>query len=274
MLAAWTGDEAETRALYEAGRQDAEGRGDGMWLIGAAWTYAELLNALGRSEEALAAAEWIAAQPEELGSSTWIAAELIEAAVRSGSADRAEEPLHRFAQLAHASGTDWALGIEARSRALLSDGQAAEDLYREAIDRLSHVRFRIPLARAHLLYGEWLRRENRRLDARKHLRIAHEMLDEMGAYGFAERARRELLATGETARKRSDETRGELTPQETQIARMAAEGCTNPEIGSQLFLSPRTIEWHLRNVYRKLGITSRRGLERALLAHGREAAAA
>jgi DNA-binding CsgD family transcriptional regulator len=165
--------------------------------------------------------------------------------------------------LAEASGTDWALGIEARSRALVSEGSAAEDLYRRSIELLSRTRIRVALARAHLLYGEWLRREGRRIDSREQLRIAHELFTGMGAHGFAERARRELLATGETARKRVDETRGDLTAQEAQIARMAADGHTNPEIGARLFISPRTVEWHLRKIYPKLGVSSRRELRSA-----------
>ena len=170
-----------------------------------------------------------------------------------------------------AGGTDFALGIEARSRALLSDGTGAHDLYREAIERLSRTRLRPELARAHLLYGEWLRREGRRVDAREQLRTAHHLFDAIGMEAFAERARRELLATGERARKRCPGTRGELTPQEEQIARLARDGLSNPEIGAQLFVSARTVEWHLRNVFTKLDITSRRQLQAALREHGRPA---
>jgi len=166
--------------------------------------------------------------------------------------------------MARASRTDWARGIEARTCALMSKGDAADRLYREAIERLGRTRIRFALARAHLVYGEWLRRENRRIDAREHLRAAHELLTEMGAHGFAARAQRELQATGETARKRVDETRGDLTAQESEIARLAADGYTNPEIGAMLFISARTVEWHLRKVYPKLGVTSRRELRRAL----------
>jgi ATP/maltotriose-dependent transcriptional regulator MalT len=162
-----------------------------------------------------------------------------------------------------ASGTDWALGIEARSRALLSDDDAAEPLYREAIERLARTRTRSHLARAHLLYGEWLRREKRRLDAREQLRTAHELFTAMGFEAFAERARRELAATGEKARKRTVETRGDLTARETQIARLARAGLSNPEIGAQLFISPRTVQYHLHKVFGKLGISSRIQLETA-----------
>ena len=166
--------------------------------------------------------------------------------------------------MTQASGTDWALGVESRSRALLSEGDAAERLYREAIERLGRTRARAELARARLLYGEWLRREGRRLDAREQLRAAHDLFTAMGAEGFGERARRELLATGETARNRTSEARDELTPQEAQIARLAARRQTNSEIGAQLFISPRTVEWHLRKVFTKLGISSRKELSAAL----------
>jgi DNA-binding CsgD family transcriptional regulator len=166
--------------------------------------------------------------------------------------------------MTRACGTDWALGVEARSRALVTEGEAAELFYREAIERLGRTRVRAELARARLLYGEWLRRAGRRLDAREELRAAHEQFTAMGAEAFAERARRELLATGETARKRTAETRDELTPQEAQVARLAALRQTNSEIGAQLFISPRTVEWHLRKVFAKLGISSRRELAVAL----------
>jgi ATP/maltotriose-dependent transcriptional regulator MalT len=195
-----------------------------------------------------------------LGVSTWVPTEFIEAAVRSGHPERAAGPLRRLQEISRAAGTDWALGVEARSRALLSEGEVAESLYREAIARLSRTRARSALARAHVVYGEWLRRERRRADAREQLRIAHRMYSEIGMNGFAERARRELMATGETVRKRSPETRDSLTAQEVQIARLAAEGCSNPEIGAQLFISPRTVEWHLRGVFMKLGISSRKEL--------------
>jgi DNA-binding CsgD family transcriptional regulator len=184
---------------------------------------------------------------------------------------RAADALERLSETTRASGSDWALGIEARSRALLSDGETAERLYREAIDRLGRTRVRVALARAHLLYGEWLRRERRRVDARKQLRTAHGMFDAMGAEAFAERAHRELAATGETVRKRTVETRDELRPQEAQIARLARDGQTSAEIGAQLFLSPRTVDWHLRKVFAKLGINSRKQLGIALRDAPREA---
>jgi DNA-binding CsgD family transcriptional regulator len=194
----------------------------------------------------------------------WTAVELIEAATRSGVPEQAAHALERLSESTRASGSDWALGTEACARALLSDGEAAERLYREAIDRLGRTRIRVALARAHLLYGEWLRRARRRVDARDQLRIAHGMFVAMGAEGFGERARRELAATGETVRRRTVEARDELTAQEAQIARLASEGHTSPEIGAQLFLSPRTVDWHLRKVFAKLGINSRRRLPKAL----------
>jgi ATP/maltotriose-dependent transcriptional regulator MalT len=216
--------------------------------------------------DALVAARQAAEYPQELAVSNWGLAELIEGAVRSGMTDVAAEALERLSEMTRASGTDWALGVEARSRALLSDGAAAERLYREAIARLGRTRVRVELARARLLYGEWLRREHRRLDAREQLRSAHEMLTAMGVEAFAERARRELLATGETVHKRPVETYDNLTPQEAQIARLAGNGRTNPEIGAELFISPRTVEWHLRKVFSKLGIASRREIA-TMLAH-------
>jgi DNA-binding CsgD family transcriptional regulator len=194
----------------------------------------------------------------------WLLADLIEAAVRSGKPERAWSPVERLAEIAEANSTDWSLGLLARCRALLSEGQSAERLYREAIERLGRTRIRVHLARTQLVYGEWLRRENRRVDAREQLRAAHELLSDMGMEAFAERARGELLATGETVRKRTAETLDDLTPQELQIAQRAAEGRTNAEIGAQLFLSPRTVEWHLRKVFGKLGVSSRKELRSAL----------
>ena len=222
------------------------------------------LNGLGRYDEALAILERAAEGSDRSALSLWLRSELIESAVRAGKADRAAEPLARLATIADANGTEWSLGLYAARAAMLAEGDAAEQLYREAIERLSHTRIRIATARAQLVYGEWLRRENRRVDAREQLKLAREAFAEMGNEPFAERARRELLATGETVRKRTVETLDDLTPQETQIGRMAADGFTNPEIGAQLFLSPRTVEWHLRKVFGKLGISSRRELRTAL----------
>jgi DNA-binding CsgD family transcriptional regulator len=273
LLAALRGEEAEATALIDAGRRDVVHSGEGLWLVATEWASAVLFNGLGRYEEALAAAEQAVGHPHELGVSTWVPTEFIEAAARSGHPERAAGPLRRLREISNAAGTDWALGVEARSRALLSEGDVADSLYREAIARLSRTRVRTALARAHLVYGEWLRRERRRGDAREQLRIAHNMYAEIGMNGFAERARRERMATGETVRKRSPETRDSLTAQEAQIARLAAEGCTNFEIGAQLFISPRTVEWHLSGVFTKLGINSRKDLRAAAL-HQRTAAPA
>jgi DNA-binding CsgD family transcriptional regulator len=191
-------------------------------------------------------------------------AELIEAAVRCGEHRLAERALERLAVTTRAGGTDWALGVEARSRALLTDGDVADGLYREAIERLGRTRNSLQLARAHLLYGEWLRRERRRVDAREQLRTALEMFTSMGIEAFAGRAERELLATGERVRKRSVETREELTAQEAQVARLARDGLSNAAIGARLFISQHTVAYHLRKVFAKLGITSRNQLGAAL----------
>jgi DNA-binding CsgD family transcriptional regulator len=263
LLAAWRGQEAAALNVIEAGIQDARGRGLGRALGFARCVTAVLYNGLGRYQVSLAAAE-SACEHEDLGLFGWALIELVEAGVRSDIRQVASDALRRLEERTRASGTDWALGIEARSRALLSDGEAAERLYREAIERLARTRIRVELARAHLLYGEWLRRESRRLDAREQLRTANEMFASMGAEAFAGRAERELLATGERARKRTVETREDLTSQETQIAQLARDGLSNPEIGGRLFISPRTVEYHLHNVFGKLGISSRNQLDRAL----------
>jgi DNA-binding CsgD family transcriptional regulator len=271
LLAAWQGREAEATELIDAASADAMHRGQGLVLTFTYWASAVLHNGVGRYEDALAAAEQATEYPEELRFSTWALAELIEAATRTGNAERAADGLQRLSESTRPSGTDWALGIEARSRAMLSDGQVAESLYREAIDRLGRTRIRVELARAHLLYGEWLRRERRGLDAREQLRTAHEMFTAIGMDAFAERASRELLATGETARKRTARTGDQLTAQEAQIARLARDGLSNPEIGARLFLSPRTVEYHLRKIFAKLGIRSRTQLHRVLAADGGDA---
>jgi len=262
-LAAWRGEEAQALKLIEARARDATARGEGRAIGSAEYVTAVLYNGLGRYEAALVGAQR-ACEHEDLVYFGWSLVELIEAGVRSGAHDVAAGALRQLEERARAAGTDWALGILARSSALLSDGQAADALYREAIERLERCRIVVHLARAHLVYGEWLRRENRRVDAREQLRIAYEMLSRMGAEAFAERARRELLATGETVHKRTIEMRDVLTAQEAQVARLAAEGRTNPEIGSQLFISPRTAEYHLHKVFTKLGISSRRRLRDAL----------
>ncbi len=264
VLASWQGREEHALPLIEASMSEAVAGGEGTGVSVAQWAAAVLFNGLGRYEAAVVAARQASECLQELAAAKWSLAELIEAAARSGATDLAADALERLSEMTTASGTDWALGIETRSRALLTDGNAAEPLYREAIERLSRTRAKGELARARLLYGEWLRREGRRLDAREQLRTAHDLFTTMGAEAFGERARRELLATGETARKRTTETRDQLTAQEAQIARLAALGRTNPEIGAQLYISPRTVEWHLRKVFTKLGISSRRELTAAL----------
>ena len=264
VVANWRGREAEAVELIDARRQDVLRRGEGLWLAANDWGSAIRYNGLGRYEEALAAAELAAGAARGLGPPILLLAELIEAAARSGQAERATGPLAQLAEIAHVAGTDWALGTHARAAAMLAEGEAVERLYREATERLSHLKTRATLARAHLLYGEWLRRQHRRVDAREQLRIAYTMLSEMGAEAFAERARRELRATGETVRKRTVQTLDDLTAQEVQVARLAADGHTNAEIGAQLFLSPRTVEWHLTKMFGKLGISSRKQLRSAL----------
>jgi DNA-binding CsgD family transcriptional regulator len=259
ILAGWRG-QAETPELIEASGRDALARGEGRTIGAGDYSAAVLYNGLGRYADALAAAQRSREHPEELVFSTWGLSELIEAATRTGKSDLAADALTQLSEATRTAGTDWALGVEARSRALVSEVGAAEDLYREAIERLARTRTRAWLARGHLVYGEWLRRQRRRLDARQQLRTAHEMLAAMGADGFAERARVELEATGEQARKRTVETRDELTPQEGQISRLAAEGATNQEIAAQLFISPSTVDYHLRKAFRKLGVKSRHQL--------------
>jgi DNA-binding CsgD family transcriptional regulator len=264
-LAAWRGREADVAALLEPTLEAATTRGQGM-----VWTLvhnaaAVLYNGLGRYARALTAAERAAEHPADLGFAILALPELVEAAVRDGKVDPAATALSRLSEFAQAAGTDWALGLEARCHALLlRTDERAEAFYRDAVDRLGRTRMRMELARAHLLYGEWLRRAGRRVDAREQLRVAYTMLSDMGMEAFAERARLELLATGETVRKRTVETRDELTPQEAQIARLAGDGHTNPEIGAELFLSPRTVEWHLTKAFGKLGISSRKELRSAM----------
>ena len=262
VLANWRGHDAEARRLIEAREQEVLRRGEGLWLAAKEWGGVFCYNGLGRYEQALAVAERATEGPRGLGPPISLLAEQIEAAVRSGQVDRATGPLGQLAEIAHAADTDWALGIHARAAAMLADGETAELLYREAIERLSRTRGSEALARAHLLYGEWLRRERRRVDAREQLRVARSLLVNMGMDAFAERARIELLATGEKVRKRTVETADELTAQEVQAARLAAGGLSNAEIGARLFLSPRTVEWHLRKAYAKLGIRSRGELSR------------
>ena len=269
VLAAWRGREAEALELIDASREDAAGRGEGRAITLADYATAVLYNGLANYEVALAAARR-ASEHDDLGLFAWALIELVEAATRSREPRLAADALELLAERTRLAGTDWALGVEARSRALLSEGEGAEDLYVEATERLGRCRIRVHLARAHLVYGEWLRRENRRVDARESLRTAHDLFSTMGAEAFAERAARELLATGEKARKRTADTRGQLTAQETQIAELAREGHSNPEIGAQLFISPRTVEYHLHKVFTKLDISSRNELQRVLQSEARE----
>jgi DNA-binding CsgD family transcriptional regulator len=274
LLAGFRGAEAETAPLIEAVSMGARAAGQGTGVQWSQWVSAILYNGLGRYETALAEAQQAAGQPPELQISMFALPELIEAASRTGQTQQAADALGRLAEATSVGQTGWGPGIYARSRALLSHGEDAERWYREAVGRLSRTGFLPELARAHLLYGEWLRREGRRADARAQLRTAHDMFAGIGMQAFAERARRELLATGETARRRTATTNDQLTPQEAQIARLARAGMSNPEIAAQLFLSPRTVEYHLAKVFTKLDITSRRQLRQALPDSGREGAMA
>jgi DNA-binding CsgD family transcriptional regulator len=264
VLAGLQGREAEAATVIDATIHDATAGGQGTAVQYAHWARSVLLNGLGRYQEALAAAQDASDDTPELFVSVWALSELIEAAARSDDMARARSALERLTEATCAAETDWGLGIAARSRALLSEGETAERLYQEAIERLGRTRLRPELARARLLYGEWLRREKRRVDARAQLRAAHDQFTSIGMEAFAERARKELVATGERVRKRTVETREDLTAQERQIAQLAGEGLSNPEIGARLFLSPRTVEWHLRKVFTKLGIRSRWELSSAL----------
>jgi ATP/maltotriose-dependent transcriptional regulator MalT len=265
VLAGWRGDEAAALAVIDAGETAARERGEGVVLTFGELSRAVLHNGHGRYEAAMGTADSAAMRDEPMAS-VWSLPELVEAASRCEEHDRAAVALERLVERTQAAGTDLALGIEARARALLCDGDAADALHREAIERLGRTRTRAVLARAHLLYGEWLRRQGRRVDARRQLRTAHGLFDEMDAQAFAERARRELAATGETVRRRNADTVDDLTPQEAQIARLAGDGRTNPEIGAELFISPRTVEWHLRKVYGKLAVRSRRELQARMAA--------
>ncbi|SBS76032.1 Regulatory protein, LuxR [uncultured Mycobacterium sp.] len=259
MLTAWQGNETEAARLIEATRADGISRGEGRVIGVTGYAAAVLYNGLARYEDALAAARTVC-EYEDIGFYGWCLYELVEAAARSGERDTAAAAVEKLAERAGASGTDWGLGALASAQAMLADDDAADALFTEAIERLGHTTITVHQARAHLVYGEWLRRVLRRADARRHLTAAHEMFTRMGAHAFAERARRELAATGEKVRAQQPSSGGELTAQEAQIARLAGEGLTNQEIGAQLFISSHTVEWHLRKVFAKLGITSRRQL--------------
>ena len=257
LLGALRGREADVFTLLKTAINEAAAVGQGLAVPHSEWVKAILFNGLGRYEEALVAAQRASNDTPELFTSSWALPELIEAASRSAAPGHAATALERLTEDTAAAGTDWGLGIAARSRALLTEGDAAESLYREAIERLGRTRLAPELARAHLLYGEWLRRQRRRLDARAELHTAHEMFNGFGMEAFAERARVELEATGERARKRTVDTIDQLTPQEAQVARLAVQGDTNREIGAQLFISPSTVEYHLRKAFRKLDVKSR-----------------
>ena len=269
-LAALQGRETEASELVQTTLEELVPRGEGFGVTVTEWASALLYNGLCRYEDALAAAAQASEHFDDLGASTWALPELIEAAIRSRDAELAARAFHRLSETTRASGTAWAQGIEARSQALLSEGGAADSLYCKAIRQLARSSMRVELARAHLLYGEWLRRENRRTDAREQLRTAHELFSSMGVEAFTERAGRELLATGEKVRKRTADTRGGLTAQETQIAELARGGHSNPEIAAQLFISARTVEYHLHKVFTKLEISSRNELGGVLPRTARE----
>ncbi|MGW0729602.1 AAA family ATPase [Streptomyces mirabilis] len=264
-LAALRGDETGACAVIDATLEDVTTRGEGIGITYAEWANAALNNGLGHYDRAMAAGLRATAYGNDPAGMCWPLVELVEAAARCGTPEAAADACRWLSEMADASGTDWVLGAQARSRALLSEGDAAERLYREAITHFTRTRLRVDLARAHLLYGEWLRRERRRNDAREQLRTAHGMLETMGMTAFAERAGRELRAAGGTAHKRTAPApHEELTAQEGQIARMARDGLSNPEIGTRLFISARTVQYHLRKVFTKLGITSRSQLDRVL----------
>jgi ATP/maltotriose-dependent transcriptional regulator MalT len=264
LLAGYRGRPAEAVPLFTATTEDSTARREGLAVQMANWSAAVLRNGLGRYAEALAVAEPATEETYSPLSTQLVLPELIEAAVRTGRADLAGEALGRLSAMTTIEDSDWAKGLEARSRALVSEGPEAEQYYAEAVERLGRTPLRPDLARAHLLYGEWLRRENRRLDARHQLHAAYDLLDAIGAEAFAERARRELLATGERVRKREVDTYSQLTSQEEHIIRLARDGPSNREIAAELFISTRTVEWHFRKVFAKLGITSRRDLPNAV----------
>jgi DNA-binding CsgD family transcriptional regulator len=268
-VAAFRGDEPEARLLIDSTTKDSLARGEGLAITVALWAKAVLCNGRGHYEEAFNAASDAVSDRNNLWFWGWVAVELIEAASRTGHAEVARPVLDRLAESTDTSGSDWGLGVQARCRALLSDDKRAEPLYQEALDRLLSTRLRLEVARTRLLYGEWLRRQQRQKDARDQLRRAHENFEEFGMSGFADRAGSELLATGERARKRTVETRVNLTPQETRISELASQGATNQDIAGQLFISTATVEYHLSNVYRKLGIRSRTQLASTFLQQGR-----
>jgi DNA-binding CsgD family transcriptional regulator len=267
-VAAFRGRGSPARDLIGASTKDFLARGDGLGLNIALWATAVLNNALARYGDAFVAAERLLEDPHEVLFSPWACVELIEAASRIGKGVAAAPALERLARATSASGTGWAAAIEARCRALLSEGEAAEALYRQAIEQLAPTALRFDLARTHLLYGEWLRRERRQVDGREHLRVAHRLFSDFGMEGFAERARVELRATGEHAGEETAENSNDLTPQEARISLLVSQGATNREIAAQLFIGPSTVEYHLHKVFRKLGVKSRTQLARWVAGDG------
>ncbi|MFG1621911.1 AAA family ATPase [Kribbella sp. NPDC049227] len=263
-LAAFEGRDEHASRLLASARRDAASRGEGIGVSLTDWANALLCNSHGRYAAALASARESAAHPEETVVRSWSLVELVEAAVRTGDSASAASAAEQLMEAARGTGTDWALGIVARSQAQLHDGPRCEELYREAVDRLERTNLRVEPARARLLFGEWLRRAGRRLEARDQLRAAYDEFTAMGMEGFAGRTRRELSATGETVHRHVAEARQQLTAQELHIARLAVDGLTNAEIAAELFLSPRTVEWHIRKIFTKLRITARRQLADAL----------
>ncbi|MCS5720292.1 DUF2791 family P-loop domain-containing protein [Herbiconiux sp. CPCC 205763] len=266
-LLAVRGDLERGEAMFDDALERVRARGEGAGVTLIHWARAVLYNGLGRYEDALDAARIAAECPLELGAAQWALAELVEAAARIGDLPVAEAALDDLSAMAAQSGTEWALGVAASRRALVSEGESADELHRLGLEHLARTTVRVELARARLLYGEWLRRERRRAEARGQLRAAHSALAAMGLVAFAERARRELLATGETVRTRDERISTGLTPQEATVAKLAVEGLTNPEIGTALYISPRTVEWHLHHIFTKLGVTTRRELRRTFKGH-------
>jgi DNA-binding CsgD family transcriptional regulator len=273
LLAAWRGDEHRALELIDGTVRTATAQGIGRMVDVASYAEALLYNALGRYEAAREAARRAFEHRDHVGQGQFVVTELAESASRTGDQVLLHAAHDWLAERTRVTRTDWILGIEGRVRALLSEGDDAERAYRDSIEHLGRTRLRMDVARGHLLFGEWLRREGRRADAREQLRTAEDMLTDIGADGFAARARHELLATGATVRKRRDDTRNDLTPQEEHIARLALAGRTNAEIGTELFISPRTVEWHLKKVFTKLGISSRKGLRDVLPTRAAAAAA-
>ena len=263
-IAALRGRAQDAVPMLEAAAAEAAGRGEGISLTVIAWARALLYNGLGVPDKAFAAALEGIDCPTNSAAAAWALVELIEAGARLGESEAAGKAARRFAEIAGAAASDWAIGVNARSRALLCTGKTAEQLYGDAIALLGRSQMRVDLARAHLLYGEWLRREHRRADARTQVQTAYDMFTSMGLEAFAERTRRELLATGVHPHTPTVEARDDLTAQERQIARLARDGLSNQEIGARLFLSQHTVAYHLRKVFDKLGIHSRRELAAAL----------